>query len=138
MGTRSTIAIKQKDGKYKQIYCHWDGYLSHNGNVLLNHYNTPEKVKELIALGDLSILDKNIGEKIDFEDSELREKNEQCLAYHRDREEDYFIKIYHSDEDFRKNSQTGEYDYLFDETTSKWSYKTGSYEYEELTQKICD
>ena len=30
MGTRSSIAIKTEDG-IKAIYCHWDGYVDHNG-----------------------------------------------------------------------------------------------------------
>ena len=31
MATRSTIAMEQPDGRVMQIYCHWDGYLGHNG-----------------------------------------------------------------------------------------------------------
>lgn len=51
MSTRSLIAIKQTDGTVKSIYCHWDGYVSHNGRLLIEHYATPEAVEELLALG---------------------------------------------------------------------------------------
>lgn len=56
MSTRSLIAIKQTDGTVKSIYCHWDGYVSHNGRLLIEHYATPEAVEELLALGPLSAL----------------------------------------------------------------------------------
>ncbi len=31
------------DGIIKSIYCHWDGYPSNNGKILLEHYNSQEK-----------------------------------------------------------------------------------------------
>ena len=35
MGTRSMIAIQNPYNKQiKAVYCHWDGYLEHNGSLL--------------------------------------------------------------------------------------------------------
>jgi hypothetical protein len=48
MNTCSTIALEYADGSIKQIYCHWDGYVSHNGRILHDHYDTPEKAAELM------------------------------------------------------------------------------------------
>ena len=31
MATRSIISIKLENDEYKAIYCHHDGYLTHNG-----------------------------------------------------------------------------------------------------------
>lgn len=56
MGTHSTITARMSDGTYASIYCHWDGYPSHNGKILHENYSTQEKVEALIALGDLSSL----------------------------------------------------------------------------------
>ena len=91
MGTRSSIAIKTEDG-IKAIYCHWDGYVDHNGRLLKEFYNTTDKVKELIALGDLSTLGSMIGQKHDFDskygpEPELDLTGNWCLAYGRDRGE---------------------------------------------------
>lgn len=83
MGTRSTIAIQNEDGTVTGIYCHWDGYLSHNGRILQDHYTDEAKVRELIALGDLSSLGENIGTKHDFDNAPRGE----CNAYGRDRGE---------------------------------------------------
>ena len=66
MGTRSTIALEFADGTVEQIYCHWDGYLSHNGAILQEHYSCPYKLRDLIDLGGISSLDKEIGRKHDF------------------------------------------------------------------------
>ena len=52
MSTRSHIGIRNEDGSLDVIYCHWDGYPSYNGAVLFHHYQEPEKIRELIGLGD--------------------------------------------------------------------------------------
>ena len=69
----STIWLKDKNS-YKGVYCHWDGHLSNNGKLLLENYNTLEKVKELISLGFISSLNTTI---------------ENCVFYNRDRDEDF-------------------------------------------------
>jgi len=66
MGTRSTIALEFADGTVEQVYCHWDGYLEHNGKILQEHYTDPFKLRELIDNGDISSLGKEIGEQHPF------------------------------------------------------------------------
>lgn len=84
MGTRARIAL-QTGKTFLSIYTHWDGYPSHHGPILLNHYNTPAKVRELIKLGDLSSLGKEIGEEHDPDsDSKPLEAKDWCKAYLRD------------------------------------------------------
>lgn len=58
MGTRSRIGVMHGD-KCKSVYCHWDGYLDHNGKILLEHYDSA-KANYLVALGDISSLDRNV------------------------------------------------------------------------------
>jgi hypothetical protein len=43
MGTRSTIAIQNADNTVTGIYCHWDGYVEHNGKILNENYTTESK-----------------------------------------------------------------------------------------------
>ena len=97
MATRSAIAKLGKDGIIKSVYCHSDGYLEYNGKILNEYYKDESKVDELLAHGDISSLNKNIGVKIDFMDYELRAKNEQCRFYHRDRGEDLMFNEFESD-----------------------------------------
>jgi hypothetical protein len=61
MGTRSRIGLELSDGSILSIYSHWDGYPEFNGVKLVEHFNTKEKVQELIDLGDISCLWTNAG-----------------------------------------------------------------------------
>jgi len=94
MGTRSRIGVMHGD-KCKSIYCHWDGYLSHNGKILQEHYDSA-KANHLVAMGDMSSLRKDIGEKHAFSQFELRAEEvagfkllteNMCTFYGRDRGE---------------------------------------------------
>ena len=56
MATRSRVGIELKDGSVLSIYSHWDGYPEWAGRILRTHYNTREKVENLIDGGDVSCL----------------------------------------------------------------------------------
>lgn len=93
MGTRSDIIVHMADGRWGRIYCHWDGYLEHNGKILFDHYTDQKHAESLIALGDLSVLGPSIGRKHPFDKPrygtpahELHEKRYagMCTAYGRD------------------------------------------------------
>ena len=94
MGTRSLIAVVHGNN-YKTVYCHWDGYLSHNGRILQEHYDSP-KANNLVALGNISSLTPNIGEKHPFSQfdtdmpaKEFEEKyGNMTTFYGRDRDEE--------------------------------------------------
>lgn len=60
MSTRSIIAKQVGEDKYLTIFCHYNGYPDDNGATLLKHYNTPERVDALLALGDLEFLREKI------------------------------------------------------------------------------
>jgi len=73
MGTRSVIGVMHGTN-CKAVYCHWDGYLSHNGRILQDYYDS-SKANHLVALGDLSSLRPNIGEQHPFSKYEINEKS---------------------------------------------------------------
>ena len=54
MATRSRIGIELNDGSILSAYHHWDGYPTWLGRILETHYNTKEKVADLIDGGDMS------------------------------------------------------------------------------------
>jgi len=111
MGTRSRIGVMH-GGNCKSVYCHWDGYLDHNGRILLEHYDST-KANFLVALGDLSSLREEIGEKHDFADS--GSDNRQCTFYGRDRDEEGTGWLVHDNfEAFLEqcNAQGAEYYYI--------------------------
>ncbi len=83
MGTRASIVRENLDGSFDTAYTHWDGYPSHHGPILLEHYSDPAKLDALLALGDMSSLDAEIGDKHDFD----KTPDGVCNFYHRDRGE---------------------------------------------------
>lgn len=51
----------KNDATYMGIYCHYDGYLNEGvGDTLLKHYDTKEKVMNLIACGYCSGIVPNV------------------------------------------------------------------------------
>ena len=59
MSTRSRVGIMFKDGSIKSAYVHHDGYLSGVGQELLDNYQDPDDVWDLIQPGDMSVLGDN-------------------------------------------------------------------------------
>lgn len=87
MGTRSFIIVANPKGDFTGSYCHWDGYPSHNGKLLLEHYSTKGKARELVRLGSLSSLDVR-AKPINPAAHSFNSKEEgTTVAYHRDRGE---------------------------------------------------
>lgn len=123
MSTRSTIAILNPDNTVTSIWCHWDGYLDHHGRILSKHYTSDQHIRELMALGHLSILGKDIGEQHLFENPyewncpewSAWEKRYQdmCFAYGRDRgEKGVDSRTYNSTTSWMAKGE--EYNYLWD------------------------
>jgi len=107
MGTHSRIGIMHGD-KVKSVYCHWDGYLEHNGRILQDHYNST-KTNFLVALGDMSTLRPQIGEKHAFSQFDLPAEEVEaykeltrdwCTFYGRDRGEVSVWKVANTFEEF--------------------------------------
>lgn len=109
MSTRSTIAIENADGSIEKVYCHFDGYISHMGLMLMTHFNSADKARTLIAGGDLSGIEKN-GKPRHYRDMEGRE-NEAPM----------FDKPYANYADYVASIDTlfHEFNYLF-RANGKW------------------
>lgn len=98
MGTRSRIAVMHGD-KCKSVYCHWDGYLAHNGAILQEHYDSA-RANHLVSLGDISSLGKNIGEQHPFSKFDIKEDNpdfEKLMALHQQAEAEGWTTFYGRD-----------------------------------------
>jgi len=106
MGTASMIGVYNKDGSVTASYCHYDGYLSYNGRLLVETYNTTEAANAVANCGYLSGLTNDL-------DNDLKE------AVHKNEEP----RIYNSVDTFLKVGDRyagADYLYLFDGKT--WLY----------------
>ena len=82
MATRSLICKTTGfETEIESKYCHWDGYPSHNGDILLNHYNDEIEINNLLANDEyISSLESTIEEtKFAGEERNNFHKDEQTL-----------------------------------------------------------
>lgn len=56
MGTRSRIGLALGPDQIISVYCHYDGYIQHNGRQLIDNYLYKEQVEDLINGGDMGQL----------------------------------------------------------------------------------
>ena len=106
MATRSNIGMITKERKVVVTYCHWDGYLRHNGQILLDNYKNGGQVYDLLSRGSIS----SLGESI--------ESTSFCGGIN--------ATWYNSLEEYTdslKNDIFIEYIYLWDCTLKCWVYK---------------
>lgn len=152
MATRSTIALEFADGTVQQVYCHWDGYLSNNGQILFHFYKDPFKLRDLIDRGDLSSLGTVIGEQRPFSKFELKEDDPTylekvalieraeaegwCNFYGRDRgETGTAAKKFADFEDYKANHQYEEYEYIL-RKDGNWYVSQYNKDYELLSEAL--
>ena len=107
MSTRGAIGMRQPDGSVRAVYVYHDAYVAGVGAILGGWYETPELVKGLLDLGDLSSLGTTLADTV---------------AYHRDRGEDMrTARNYHDIDTYRQNGRRDlgtDYLYLYD--GSRW------------------
>lgn len=133
MGTRSAIGMVLPDGNIRSVYCHWDGYPSHTGRILLLEYKNLDKVEALISLGSISRLGPEIGHKVDF-DSRSEVTRQQCVAYGRDRgEAGTEATIQKTKKAFRETYDWSEYFYLYE--NGEWKFSKDSGRFVKLKEK---
>lgn len=133
MATRSMIGVMHGD-ICKAVYCHWDGYLSHNGHILFEHYDSP-KANHLVSLGDISSLGEEIGEahpfsKLDsthFFDEFDEKYGKMTTFYGRDygrvrNETDCEYKVFNSFAELVDNAENSGIEYIYIMKDNQWYY----------------
>ena len=110
MATRSRIGIQLNDNSVLSVYHHWDGYPEWLGRILKTHYNTKEKVADLIDGGDMSTCwaDEIWGKKLP--------QGEYAPEYYSARGEDCPPRYDQTRDEFLSNGE--EYSYIF--TSAGW------------------
>ena len=104
MSTRSFIGKLLSNNRVVGIYCHWDGDPTGVGETLEGNYMDLAKIDTLLALGSISSLGPEIGEKHDLGDIRLTFSMGWTSAYHRDRNDKLQpLREYESLADMEKN-----------------------------------
>lgn len=117
MATRSNIGIRTENGTILSAYCHWDGYLAHNGFVLFDRYVDEEDILDLVALGSFSSL------KETAEETATDESNVDALMDYAPQE---IVDTPEGIKEFFNNSDR-EYLYVYDTEEECWYYAEDTY-----------
>jgi hypothetical protein len=121
MATSSYIGRKNEDGNVEYIYCHWDGYLDHNGKILFEHYTHENDVLDLLEQGDLSTLEARVNPDKDEDHSWENPAVGVCVFYMRDRGEKKKNLEAKITDDFE--SLAGEVDFVYLFQDGAWFYQ---------------
>lgn len=129
MGTRSRIGVMHGT-VCKSVYCHWDGYLEHNGVILQEHYDSA-RANHLVSMGDISSLGPEVGEQHPFSpfgdgDKEAYEAASEAgwtTFYGRDRgETDIDFKADHTFAEFLERCDNCGAEYYYVMENGQWYY----------------
>lgn len=126
MGTRSLIAKQTGPDTYRAIFCQLDGHLESQGAMLLEHFNTPEQVDKLLALGDLYLLHPTLEPDPALPHNFESRQQDVTIAFHRDwgmdgmEAKDYTLEALDSSDELIK------FIYIFNQD-SEWKYFQGCY-----------
>ena len=117
MATRSMIAATTEKGLIKAIYCHWDGYVSHNGKILFENYTYEDKVQKLLDLGDLSSLGEEPIDDPQGWDYTKEHDFTKCVSYKARGEKNVEARLYNNEEKLLEGAKNcgAEFVYLWKE-----------------------
>ena len=96
MSTRSNIVLLRDNNSCSAIYCHYDGYLEHNGKMLLDNYTSTKDVRALVSMGDIKSLKPTLDEMVETEDYQIYDdpaKNFQSLRAYMSQVDTLFIEF---------------------------------------------
>lgn len=85
MGTMATIGIEEQDRTITAVTVHFDGMPDRVGRILAAHYSDTERLRSLLALGDLEVLAPMIAPEPETVHSYYDPQSDVCVAYLRDR-----------------------------------------------------
>lgn len=129
MGTRCHIAKKIGDNKYRTIFCQLDGYPEYCGAILLDAYNTPDKLDELLSLGDIYKLGLRLSPSPGEPHGESHRQKDITVAYARDFREEMIEAEDMTLDQLDDFESSIEFVYIFDEDGVWKFFEAGESDY---------
>ena len=124
MSTRSRIGIQLSDDSILSVYHHWDGYPSWLGRILETHYNTKEKVSELIDGGDMSVCwtNERWGDVNEYGGQMKKEVEEYGPQYYSERGEDCPPRLDPTLASYANKERGEEYHYVYRKVAGEYTW----------------
>ena len=126
MGTRSLIARQIGPDAYRTIFCKLEGHLECQGAMLLEHFNTPEQVDEILDLGDLYLLQPRLHPEPGSIHNFLEPQEGVTVSYGRDLDDHVVPAQIHTWIKLEQECDMIEFLYVFDQEGT-WKYAQCSY-----------
>lgn len=124
--TGSLIAKQIGPDAYRTIFCQIEGHLESQGDMLVKHFDTPEKVDELLSLGDLYVLYPQLTPDPARKHSMDDRQQNVTVAYQRDLGETDMAAQIHTLEELDSPDGMIEFVYIFG-LDHQWKYFQGGY-----------
>jgi len=120
MGTRARIGLQLSDDSILSVYHHWDGYPSWLGRALESHYNTKEKVAELIDGGDMSCAWTD--DSFRNSNGKIEKKSEYGPQYYSERGEDCPPRLDPTLASYANKERGEEYHYVYRKVAGEYTW----------------
>lgn len=125
MGAKSLIAKQIDADTFRTVVCMAEGFLEYQGPLLLNFYNTPELVDQILDLGDICVLKPNLYPDPNFPHDILRPQYNVTLSYIRDLSYGECCSKILTSKGMNSMARLVDYVYVFD-LTGTWKYAMSS------------
>lgn len=137
MATNAFIGFRENNS-ITYIYNHSDGYLEHLGKMLIEHYNSEEKAKALVNLGDVSVVKEKLAPENGSNHSFDNRQEGVSVFYGRDRGEswDDICPIHMDDIVFENPDYTIVYIYVYDVEEQTWLFTRNGKDFESLEEIV--
>ena len=137
MATNAFIGFRENNS-ITYIYNHSDGYLEHLGKILIEHYNSEEKAKALVNLGDVSVVKEKLAPENGSNHSFDNRQEGVSVFYNRDRGENWDdIKPIHIENTvFENPDYTIVYIYVYDVEEQAWLFTRNGKDFENLEEIV--
>lgn len=125
MATHSLIGLENTDGTIDYIYCHFDGYPSGVGKKLVEYYDNENRIKQLLDLGDISVLGRTPFADIEAWNRyfDINANDELCRTYRTRGDTDIdYLSCKSLNAYFIQGVSRVDYIYLYRPSEKKWFY----------------
>ena len=137
MATNAFIGFRENNS-ITYIYNHSDGYLEYLGKMLIKHYNSEEKAKALINLGDVSVVKEKLAPEEGTTHTFDNRQEGVSVFYNRDRGENWddIQPIRIENTVFENPDYTIVYIYVYDVEEQAWLFTRNGKDFENLEEIV--
>lgn len=137
MATNAFIGFRENNS-ITYIYNHSDGYLEYLGKMLIKHYNSEEKAKALVNLGDVSVVKEKLAPEEGTTHTFDNRQEGVSVFYNRDRGENWddIQPIRIENTVFENPNYTIVYIYVYDVEEQAWLFTRNGKDFENLEEIV--